>query len=198
MRKKIYLFRHGETDWNKENRIQCSIDIELNETGLKQAEENAELLKDKGIQHIYSSKQKRSYKTGEVLANKIGVAIEIIDGLQEILGGDFEGKTKSEIKNIMGEEWYKKFFHTRNEALDSGYPNGETKRQVRTRIVDTVNKICEMTPYDIIGIASHGFVLTEMLRFYDFEDDSGLKNCEAIEAEYEDGTFKILDRLKSK
>ena len=40
--KKIYLFRHGETDWNVKNVIQCTKDTELNENGIKQAEKNAE------------------------------------------------------------------------------------------------------------------------------------------------------------
>ncbi|MDD2840538.1 MAG: histidine phosphatase family protein [Rickettsiales bacterium] len=53
--KKLYLFRHGETDWNKEGRCQYSIDIELNETGLQQAKENAKFLQNLGIKHIYSS-----------------------------------------------------------------------------------------------------------------------------------------------
>ena len=44
--KKIYLFRHGETNWNVKNVIQCTKDTELNENGIKQAEKNAEKLKE--------------------------------------------------------------------------------------------------------------------------------------------------------
>ena len=69
--KKIYLFRHGETDWNVKNVIQCTKDTELNENGIKQAEKNAEKLKDFGIEIVFSSPLKRAYKTSEILAKKI-------------------------------------------------------------------------------------------------------------------------------
>ena len=50
MQKILYIFIHGETDWNKEGKMQYWTDIELNETGLQQATKNAEILKDKNIQ----------------------------------------------------------------------------------------------------------------------------------------------------
>ena len=193
--KKLYLFRHGETDWNKDSRIQCSIDIELNEKGLEQARQNAEFLKDKGIQHIYASPLRRAYKTGEILAKLINVDIEIYDDLREMNGGRYEGMVKSDLKMDFGEENYEMFSHSRNEGMDLSFPDGETKRQVRNRIINAVVDIAKTTPYNIIGIASHGFVLRELLRGLDFEDDSGLKNCEVIEAEFDNGNLKIVRRI---
>lgn len=193
--KKLYLFRHGETDWNKENRIQCSVDIELNEKGLEQARQNAEFLKDKGIQHIYASPLKRAYKTGEVLANLINVDIEIYNDLHEMNGGRYEGIIKDEIKKDFGEDKYEMFYHTKNEGMDLSLPDGETKRQVRNRIINAVIDIAKTTQYNIIGIASHGFVLRELLRGLDFEDDSGIKNCEVIEAEFDNNNLKIVRRI---
>lgn len=196
MSKKIYLFRHGETDWNKENRIQCSVDIELNEEGINQAIIVSNNLKEKGIQHIYSSPLKRAYKTAEILANKINVKIEIIENLKEMFGGDYEGKLKSEIMMEFGEEKYKKFFHGKDDGMDLSYPNGEKKRDVRERINKAIENICKNTNFDIIGISSHGFALGEFIKSSDFEDFSSLKNCEVIEAEYKNGEIKVLNRIK--
>lgn len=196
MVKKIYLFRHGETDWNKENRYQHSIDVELNETGLKQAELNANMLKNKGIQHIYSSPLKRAHKTAEILANLINVNVEIVEGLREMSGGLAEGMIKDEVIKLVGLENYEKFSHSRDEAMDFGFPGGETKRQIRNRIYNTVLNICKTTPYDVIGIATHGFVLRELIRAVNFENDYGLKNCEIVEAECDNEVFKITKRVR--
>ncbi len=197
MNKKIYLFRHGETDWNREGRIQCSHDIELNEKGLEQARKNAEFLKDKGIQHIYASPLKRAYKTGEILANLINVGIEAYNDLREMNGGRYEGMLKEEYKKDFGEENYEIFYHTRNDGMDLSLPGGESKKEIRERIVEAVNRISRTTPYDVIGIASHGFVLREFLRGLDFEDDSGLHNCETIEAEFDGKNLKVIRRIRN-
>lgn len=194
--KKLYLFRHGETDWNKEDRIQCSIDTELNKTGLQQAKNNAELLKDFNIKHIYSSPLKRAFKTGQILAKLANIEIETINDLTEMCGGDCEGMLKKDVKQLIGIENYEKFFHSPNEILDFRLPNGESKKEVRERTFNSILNICKNTPYDIIGVASHGFVLREFIRATNFEDDSSLKNCECIEAEFDGENIKIIRRIK--
>ena len=68
---------------------------------------------------------------------------------------------------------------------------------MRNRIVNAVKNICKTTKYNTIAIASHGCVLREFLRALDFEDDSGLKNCEVIEAEFKDDKLNIIRRIKN-
>ena len=197
--KKIYLFRHGETDWNVKNIIQCTKDIELNKNGLRQAEKNAEKLKDFEIEAVFSSPLKRTYKTSEILAQKINKGIEINNSLKELNGGDYEGKTKSEVKKLFGDDNYESFFHTKDKGLDLCFPNGETKRNARSRIYNGVLDICQKTNCKVIGICSHGFMLREFLRACNFDDDSSLKNCEVIEAEYDENNDKIriIRRIKN-
>lgn len=65
----LYIFRHGETDYNKQRIIQGILDIPLNETGLQQAYALAELLSNSGIQLIYSSKLQRAHRTAEIVAH---------------------------------------------------------------------------------------------------------------------------------
>lgn len=83
---KIYLIRHGQTDWNTEGRIQGSYDSELNENGIRQAKElGARLLESQvNFSRIYSSKQKRAYKTAEIISNITGKPLERVAGLEEI------------------------------------------------------------------------------------------------------------------
>ena len=64
MRKDFYIFRHGQTDYNKEHRWQgCGIDVDLNEEGLGQAERLAQKLEPYGLEHIYSSNLQRALHT---------------------------------------------------------------------------------------------------------------------------------------
>ncbi len=200
MTKKLYLFRHGETDWNNRTITTYSPevnDIELNEKGLEQARKNAEFLKDKGIQHIYASPLKRAYKTGEILANLINVGIEVVADLEEhrIDPVFCTGFSKADMEEKFGKEDYYEFFNVRDGCMDKRAFNGETKREARERISKAVDSICRTTPYDIIGIASHGFVLMELLRASNFENDSSIRNCEVIEAEYCNGSLNIIGRI---
>lgn len=64
---KFYVVRHGQTDWNAEGRIQGKTDIELNETGIEQARQLKELIKDYNIDLIISSPLKRTRKTAEII-----------------------------------------------------------------------------------------------------------------------------------
>jgi broad specificity phosphatase PhoE len=198
---KLYLFRHGETDWNKTGRVQCGSDIELNENGIKQAERNAEILNDKGIECIHSSPLKEALKTAEILAKKINTSVEIVENLMEMKGGEWEGKLNTEIielfgKNERGELNYEIFSYTKNEGLDLSFEGGEKKGELRNRIANAVINICEKTQHKIIAISSHGFALRELIRYTNFENDNYLENCEHIEAEYQNKNLKIFKRVK--
>lgn len=196
--KKIYLFRHGETDWNKKGINQGQADIELNKTGLDQAKSNAEMLKDFGIQYIYSSPLKRALKTAQILAEKINVEIEIIDGFKEINLGDMSEKSGDVMKEVLGEEIYKKITggYGEDAALNTPFPNGESRLDLQNRVVKALDYICKNDKHDVIGIAAHAGVLNQVLRNFKFGDVSQLKNCEVIEAEYDESCgFRICNRM---
>ena len=69
---KIYLIRHGETDWNHINRFQGREDIELNAAGIAQAVRCGQTLQGLGIEAVYTSPLKRAHCTGEEIAAQIG------------------------------------------------------------------------------------------------------------------------------
>ena len=197
--KKIYLFRHGETDWNKHGISQGHADIELNETGLEQAKRNAETLKNFNIQYIYSSPLKRALKTAQILADMINVDIEIVDNLKEGSAGDMTGKTKDKLREVFGEEDYKKYMgeYGADIAFATPFPNGESKLDVQNRAIKTLNFICRNNKHSVIAISSHFGVLTGILKYFDFEDLSPLKNCEILEFDYDENSdsIKVIKRI---
>jgi 2,3-bisphosphoglycerate-dependent phosphoglycerate mutase len=93
----IYLIRHGETDWNQENRMQGQTDIGLNALGIKQAKSIANGLPST-IDAIVSSDLSRALDTARAIASTHAVTIEVDSSLREIHLGSWEGKTWQEIK----------------------------------------------------------------------------------------------------
>ena len=87
---RIYIARHGQTDWNVEGRLQGGTDVPLNATGRRQAVELAERLKGVQLDAIYSSALKRSSDTAAVVAGS--ARLTSLPGLNERRLGKFEGQ----------------------------------------------------------------------------------------------------------
>lgn len=133
---KIFLIRHGETDFNKELRIQGSIETELNQMGIQQAELLAKKLPKylDTIDLCFVSPQKRAIQTSEILFNKLKKEIEvhnvIVEPLiKEIHCGKWEGKLVSDIEKE--EPDLLNLIRTR---VDIPYPEGESILDVRERV----------------------------------------------------------------
>ena len=94
---KIYSTRHGQTDYNKADRILGVTDAELNETGVKQAQELAWNIKagGKGIDLIISSPMKRAYRTAEIISEVNNIPHITDTRLREWDYGEYEGMHRS-------------------------------------------------------------------------------------------------------
>ena len=87
----IILARHGETEWNVAEIFRGRIDIELNETGTKQAALLAEYLSRRKIEAICSSPLKRALNTAEIIAGYHKLDVEIAPGLIDFDYGEWQG-----------------------------------------------------------------------------------------------------------
>lgn len=96
----LMLVRHGETDWNVEDRLQSQADRELNENGRMQAKELADTLrKGKAFDAIVTSDLKRASQTADILSAELGVpVVGSWPELRERKCGDWEGKTMAELR----------------------------------------------------------------------------------------------------
>ncbi len=95
---RILLVRHGETDWNRQTRFQGQIDIPLNATGLSQATQTAEFLKDIPLQFAYSSPLARAQQTATAILGHHSLALQFHPGLREISHGEWEGKLEAQVE----------------------------------------------------------------------------------------------------
>ncbi len=105
---RIILARHGETNWNKEGRIQGLSDLELNDTGRTQAEELAKALQKEKVAIIYSSPLKRARDTAQAINQFHNVELLSHDGLREIDAGEVDGLTYAELQTYYG-DFFKKW-----------------------------------------------------------------------------------------
>lgn len=126
---KIYLIRHGQTDWNMEGKVQGSTDIELNETGKWQAACLAKGMAGRPVVQIFSSRLKRAYETAKTVGESQNVKVEIVEGLEEISFGDWEGLTWKEIEKRYPRE-YKLWWENPAGIAPTG---GETKEELKER-----------------------------------------------------------------
>lgn len=90
------IFRHGQTDWNRERRVMGKTDIPLNELGKSQAQLLAVALMSLKIDAFYSAPLKRAKETAEIVSKAHGKPVNTIDDLIEMDLGQLTGKTKDE------------------------------------------------------------------------------------------------------
>ncbi|WP_238917871.1 alpha-ribazole phosphatase [Clostridium sp. YIM B02555] len=159
---KLLLIRHGETEWNIKGKIQGSCDIELNATGIRQAEElSSKMLENKyNFSKIYSSKQKRASKTAEILSKATNVEYAVIEGLEEMNLGVWEGLSWAEVKEKYPteyEEWYINRRYTKT-------PKGESYEDMLKRVFAAIKNIIKENCEDVV-IVTHSAVIMSIQCF---------------------------------
>ena len=131
---KILLWRHGQTDWNIENRFQGSTDIALNEVGLYQAHHAAKILAGMAPTKIVSSPLIRAMKTAGVLADLTGLELQIDSELRETHGGSWEGRTGPENRAADKD----RFLSWLNGSDDPAGDSGERRSEVAERALRAI------------------------------------------------------------
>jgi 2,3-bisphosphoglycerate-dependent phosphoglycerate mutase len=154
---RIFLARHGQTDWNAERRLQGWKDVELNDTGRRQAKELAVRLEGIHLDQVYSSVLRRSRETAEIAAGRI--PIESLSGLNEQSFGIFEGK----YLDGRDPETLKEY-DRRKLNPDDSMDGGESMNQHFARVKATIDMIRSKHPSGQILIVGHGGTNSQILR----------------------------------
>lgn len=192
---KIYLIRHGQTDWNVEGKIQGRHDISLNETGVKQAELLAKGMEKRPVVQIFSSRQKRALETAQAIGRSQQVAVTVMDGLEEVDFGDWEGKTWDEISR----EYPKEFKIWCEEPAEITPPGGESRPEIYARMRKALKEIIRRSRGDI-AIVSHGAALAYLVSLMmekelGAHDEIIVKNVSISTVDYdrETGRFTMIE-----
>lgn len=149
---RIYLVRHGQTLWNHAARYQGHTDIELSETGRKQAYTLAQRLAREKIDAVYASDLKRALETANILAAPHNLPVKTLSELREINFGVWEGLTFDEIKNKyqeLAERWH-------ISPATVKIPGGETFGEVKERAYKVILKLAQRHDPGAIIVVTHG------------------------------------------
>lgn len=157
---KLYLIRHGETDWNADGRIQGHSDIDLNARGQEQARRLAARMAEEGeFAAIYSSPLQRAYRTAESLRRALNLSIISDVRLLERSLGQLEGLTMSEIQL--------RFPEVHRAWHDGGtrphIPGEETREDFVRRVQTFIADVRAKHPEGRIAVVTHGGTINMLL-----------------------------------
>jgi 2,3-bisphosphoglycerate-dependent phosphoglycerate mutase len=190
----LVLVRHGETDWNRENRFQGHADIPLNEAGRAQARDLALELEDASFQAVYSSPLLRAYETAAILAESLELEVERADDLMEVDVGSWSGLTRVEVEA--------RFPQGFRRWLDygHGWDDGETYDQLGARVVSGLQRIATAHPETTILAVTHGGPIRSALAAADGVQFGEARrsihvigNCAVVRLALRDGKLERVD-----
>lgn len=168
----LYFFRHGQTDWNKEGRIQGHLDVPLNDVGREQARRLISPAKKLKIEAFLSSDLSRAHESAQLIASGLaahGLTEPVVHrhaGLREIYLGKVQGLTRQEIEVQFGSEFSGRL---RSEPLsdeDVIRLGSESGEQVISRVTQAIAETLMQNPgHKKWGISTHGGVVRRIIQF---------------------------------
>ena len=153
---RVFLVRHGETNWNKEGRFQGQIDIPLNHNGKDQAAKTSKYLAKVKFNKAFSSSMERPYETAQIILKNIPtLKITKLDKLVEISHGLWEGKLETEI-NAQWPDLLENWHQKPEEVI---MPEGESIKAVSERSIKAWEDICSLqNKNDLTLLVAHDAV----------------------------------------
>lgn len=144
---KLYVTRHGETQWNTQNKVCGITDIELTHAGMEQAKALAARLIGCDIQLIISSPLIRAKQTAHIIAEALGADVIIDDRLREQNLGIYEGVLRTNEK-----------YRSAKRNFACRYPGGESALDVAHRAYSLLDEIKAAYKHKTVLLVGHGSV----------------------------------------
>jgi broad specificity phosphatase PhoE len=177
----ILLARHGETDWNRDGRVQGHTDAPLNRAGRAQARELAARLAPEPLDAVYASDLARASETARIVADRHALDVVLLPELRERHFGSWEGLTDSEI--------LERFPHAR----PGHWGDGEPAEQMAERVVAALHRVATSHPGGHVLVVAHGGPLRAVLLHCGADRDGPIGNCEVIRIAVERGRIAQAD-----
>ncbi len=149
---RLLMIRHGQSEANNASAFAGHKDFPLTQTGMEQAECTAEYIyRHYPVDQVYASDLQRAYATGEAVAEKCGLFVQVDAGLREIFAGNWEGNTFDCLERDFADSYGVWLRDIGNAQTDGG----ESVAELQKRVVDTVNKITRRHPGQTVVLATH-------------------------------------------
>jgi alpha-ribazole phosphatase len=208
---RLFLIRHGETEYNEQGKIQGHIDIPLSSEGRKQASVTAELLMEhvegRCVAAVYSSDLKRSGETAEPFIDMLksrgyDFPVYYLSQLREVNLGVWQGRTRRELLEDVGEDGISLFARWLEDPTDITPENGESMPFFFERVKDTLYEIIDENKDQdcCVIIFTHSGNLSMILNYINGNKPMNfvkysIDNASGIVLEYKDGKLEEIDRI---
>lgn len=169
----LVFIRHGETDWNRQQRFQGQIDVPLNAAGLEQAQRLARRLAVEPPALMFSSDLQRAQQTAAPLASAWAQRPVLVPGLREQSFGVLEGLDVPAIQQQHPQLWHDWLAQQADYAL----PGGESTRQFHARVWRAVQELVAAHDGQRLVVVTHGGVLDMLWRSAHGLALDGLREC---------------------
>lgn len=162
----LVIVRHGQSQWNLENRFTGWVDVDLSPAGKAEAQKAGDLLKGYTFEKAFTSDLMRAQNTLSIILDDIGqsgIPVEKDIALNERMYGDLQGLNKDETREKFGEEQV----HIWRRSFDIAPPNGESLKDTADRVIPYYKEKIEpelRAGNDVI-IAAHGNSLRALIMY---------------------------------
>uniref|UniRef100_A0A7C2V9Y0 Histidine phosphatase family protein n=1 Tax=Hydrogenobacter sp. TaxID=2152829 RepID=A0A7C2V9Y0_9AQUI len=158
MNKNIYLLRHAQSEYNEKGIFQGRLDSDLTPLGFVQARLSAQEFLGKEIEVIYSSPQRRAYKTALTIADLLGLEVIVDERIREMSFGNYEGKKFWDLVEEEGHIFRAWLSNPVRNPLPTQENMEDFSKRVKSFLEDVING-----PYKNLLVVAHGGTLHAMV-----------------------------------
>lgn len=196
---KLYIIRHGETEWNTMRKLQGRSDTELNQVGIQLAEITAKAMADIPFHIAYTSPLKRAYKTAQILLEGRNIPLIADERLQEISFGAYEGLGCSKANYEIPDPEFEYFFQAPEKYVaKNGAESIEDLCQRTGEFLKEITTNPQLEEKNIL-ISTHGAALKGLLSYVtgvekkNFWGQGVHRNCGVTQLESHGGKIVLLE-----
>lgn len=190
--KRLMLIRHGQTDWNLEERWQGHVDVPLNAEGVEQARLVAARLAREGVTAVYSSDLTRAQMTAAQIAAAHALPVQTDNRWREMNLGVFQGLTWHEIKA----RYPKEVDDMQRDYMGYAAPQGESRRAMQQRTYASLQEIVASAADGSLSvIVSHGGTIrVTLLRLFQEQqiEKRSISNTSVTTIETDGATWRLV------
>lgn len=182
----IYLYRHGETNWNVDDRVTGqleNIEVYFTERGYQQIEDLSEKLRENQVEVIYASDLSRTTETAILANKKLNLPVFYSKEIRGLNMGKYQGllredfATKEEVRACFANH-------------DLVITGGESVNALNERVINFIKKICSESEYKKIAIISHSGAIGNLRAYLMNDKYARINKCVLL---YNNNNLSVLD-----
>ena len=197
---KLYIVRHGETEWNVIKRFQGQLNTPLTEKGIKKLKETGKKLENVLFDEVYTSELGRTVASAEIILNENRgyrnkkLELKKLAELNEVYFGVWQGLTYEEVFLKYPEEANNYFYNVKNYNAEN--VEAENLKDALERFLKGINKILNRHKSGNILVVTHGTVFEMFMNYvandsiFDIDERTLMGNGDYKVFSYKDGKFQ--------